>query len=725
MFKINDYSSSSVTDYKSQETDTQRPKAIDSMDLSELFEKYITPKIENEDSKNIIFISNQEKKSEETNNEINIKFDILEKEDKKNIEEEVNKTIKAVIAESKNLKKFNPKKNQLLNTLFIKNKTDDQLSKINYHNISFNYKIIILAKKAEDLKTSEPLLSKRICDQCSKYLTPKKKLPDEFQCLTTDSNKSTAAHHSTRFICVSKFEKAKESFNTIVSFIDDDNSNNKFQKRLHQKFEFEQVWKQEGGSYKKLKELKKQLKALLKERISDALTEDLTNTFFQTPINKLNDILDNFKKNNTNFENTLKDFFTFIEDKYNNGLIDSNIYKGNTLYISYQNKTLNENTIKSHNKSTEEEKHLNLKKLIKNSIKKIGNNKDKIQINKTESIKILNEYFSNSIRLNKSLSYNRFIKLFEIHQNYQNHIFEAINILSQGDTEKLGEIKNLVQQSLNPNEMTRETKAHRTTQGCHKSNICGGEPKDELKLLIKYLTGIDDNKNFYDFQAAHVIPGPGLFANINKLLNKSSSYTISKTFSEGSEDKQILILKEDINTIINTHQKNPTDLKVVIDKIVMIVNRIAFEKSSVTYHLPGNFNQKIDSISEFGKIKNKTDYAFKGKKVSTIKAYKSLLAENLSKMVTESDKTLKYSDILDFQEEYIKETKKNLCKNLVSLSEEGPSIENIILLISSINVFFGLKNAEAKGNKDFRDVDDDVFAAIAELEINWGEKVNP
>lgn len=356
------------------------------------------------------------------------------------------------------------------------------------------------------------------------------------------------------------------------------------------------------------------------------------------------------------------------------------------------------------------------------------------------------EYFQELVKMHKSLSYSRFTGLFGIHERFLKRINFGVSLLGNEKTAA----REMLSRFLSPEVTLLETTRHRYHQGRHdkdkeKAALYNHRHIQDISSIVKMATlGTHD---FNKYECSHVVPFPGLFTRRDDVvfegrnlapLSQLTHHHVSQAHMEKGAEEREEEIKKDIEKIFQIHGKNPDTY---VSNLIDLLLRLSLEESSSTIHLPSAFNQEVDGASEkyvaFGEgdeeakayyksLKGKEELSEKGKESETSlgeytdKIYKYILATDMHKMIRQDKTDWKLKDVVEEERNYIEGVKNSLAEKVLGFSKLPLTIPNAMLALSFINVFFGVKNAEAKAGLDFQENEDKFFKAVEALKVNWG-----
>lgn len=355
------------------------------------------------------------------------------------------------------------------------------------------------------------------------------------------------------------------------------------------------------------------------------------------------------------------------------------------------------------------------------------------------------EYFQELVKMHKSLSYSRFTGLFEIHERFLKRINFGVSLLGNEKTVA----REMLSRFLSPEVTLLETTKHRYHQGRHdrdkeKTAVYNHRHLQDISSIVKMATlGTHD---FNKYECSHVVPFPGLFTRRDDVmfegrnlasLSQLKHHHVSQAHMEKRAEEREAEIKKDIEKIFEIHGKNPESY---VSNLIDLLLRLSLEESSSTIHLPSAFNQEVDGASEkyvaFGEADEeaiayyksfKAQEESKGKEKEaqtslgdyTDKVYKYMLATDMYKMIRQDKTDWALKDVVEEERNYIEGVKNSLAEKVLGFSKLPLTIPNAMLALSFINVFFGVKNAEAKAGLDFQENEDKFFKAVEALKANW------
>jgi hypothetical protein len=371
--------------------------------------------------------------------------------------------------------------------------------------------------------------------------------------------------------------------------------------------------------------------------------------------------------------------------------------------------------------------------------------------NDPESSKKIYDHLKNQISVHKRLSYRRFVELFEIHSRLVNRFHFAISLLQDEKDKEI--VREIFIEAVSLENTLQDTALHRNCQGRHsvneKTETKRHKNLDTINPLIQLIT-LDNKENFDKYECAHVVPAPGLFYRRGGKHSAIANHHVSFAYSQLKNDEKEEKTQLDLISIYKKHKKNAPEYA---SHVLDLVLRLASEESSCTIHLPSFFNQEIDGVSEkyiklealdstlqdkFNSLKA-TNYKIEeekkkataeekekakaeGKKsiTYTTKPYKYMLASAVHAMVSNRSYKPCFTAVVLNEEDYLNATKLSIAHKINQLvMKKEPSIADIIAAYALMNVFMGVKNAEAKAGISLTTNDDEVYKAIRGLEKNW------
>ncbi|CDR33104.1 hypothetical protein [Criblamydia sequanensis] len=355
------------------------------------------------------------------------------------------------------------------------------------------------------------------------------------------------------------------------------------------------------------------------------------------------------------------------------------------------------------------------------------------------------EYFQELVKMHKSLSYSRFTGLFDIHERFLKRINFGVSLLGDEKTEA----REMLSRFLSPEVTLLETTKHRYHQGRHdrdkeKRAVYNHRHLQDISSIVKMATlGTHD---FNKYECSHVVPFPGLFTRRDDViygdknlatLSQLTHHHVSQAHMEKGAEEREEEIRKDIEKIFQIHGKNPESY---VSNLIDLLLRLSLEESSSTIHLPSAFNQEVDGASEkyvaFGEGDEEAKAYYKSFKAQeesegkekeappslgdyTDKIYKYMLATDMYKMIRQDKTDWALKDVVEEERNYIEGVKNSLAEKVLGFSKLPLTIPNAMLALSFINVFFGVKNAEAKAGLDFQENEDKFFKAVEALKANW------
>ena len=214
-------------------------------------------------------------------------------------------------------------------------------------------------------------------------------------------------------------------------------------------------------------------------------------------------------------------------------------------------------------------------------------------------------YLTTLIQIHKSSSFCRFINLFSSHATFLNRLNYVLNKFTNSEAKKTAQ--SFVETIFHPDITLLETKRHRKTQGKHLNEESKRKYHKHLEETIDHLKSItieDKKHDLINYEAAHEIPFPAIFArrkfnHMREELDSNSdlkSYTISREYlSEPDKDKRERLFRQDVDTLF---LETPDEPLLIIDKVMDLLTQVSLQEVSHTYHVPSIFNQEVDGVSE-------------------------------------------------------------------------------------------------------------------------------
>jgi len=352
----------------------------------------------------------------------------------------------------------------------------------------------------------------------------------------------------------------------------------------------------------------------------------------------------------------------------------------------------------------------------------------------------ISDYLIRVIKIHKNLSYNRFISLFTQHATFLQRLQF---ILHKIELEQKSQMQSIVEGVLSPKQTLLETTKHRTIQGRHewKEKITQRRHSilTSINQYLRFLT-LGQPHDVVSYQAAHVIPFPAFFAlresraapdDQNKKMIQFRSACVSIDYIAANPTARDRLFTADIETLFAQHHHNPTEY---LRYALNILMKVALEEASMTVHLPSIFNQEVDGISEkyitlsskdadltalLSEHQKKNQSARNSVDTAryTERIYKYILSLDLFSMVKEG-REFTFSEVIAREANYISEIKLALTRSIDRIASMPKTLTNLILAKALLNVFFGLKNAEALAQVDYRIGEENFFQSVNKL-VAW------